>query len=130
MSALRRTALAAVFGALACSGSTGPVAGTLKVTLSSPNSGADGAAIVVLTMPTPPGAVAGGAGLTLWGGPVTTTTAKVVLTGTLSNGTVLTLDVDDVNQASQYHATLQQVATATPPYGLRALTGYSLMVTK
>jgi hypothetical protein len=132
MSARRRSfAVVAVVSLLACGGnSTGPVAGMLKVNLTSPNSGFDGAAVVVLSMPTPPGSVAAGSGLTLWGGPVTTTSAKVVLTGTLSNGTILTLDVDDINQASQYSATLQQVAQSSAPYVVRSLLNYSLTVTK
>jgi hypothetical protein len=122
---------AAVALAAACSGnSTGPVAGTLKVNLTTPNSGQDGAAIIVLTGPAVPAAVTAGAGLTLWGGPVTTATAKVVVTGTLGAGTILTLQVDDVNQVSQYSATLQQVATAATPFALRSLTGYALSVSR
>jgi len=115
-----------------CKGDTGPTAGLLKVNLTTPNSGLDGAAVVVLSAPLAPGAVTPGAGLALWGGPVTTATAKVALTGTLSTGTILTLQVDDVNKVSQYSATLQQVAaTSGGGFLVRpSLTGYSLAVTR
>jgi hypothetical protein len=117
--------------AIACGDGTGPVAGTLKVTLTTPNSGLDGAAIILLSGPAAPTSVSAGSGLTLWGGPVTTAAAKVIVTGTLSTGTILTLRVDDVNKVGQYHATLQQVAAGSPPYVVRSpLTGYTLSVTK
>jgi hypothetical protein len=69
------------------------------------------------------------AGFALWGGPVTTTSAKLVVTGTLITGTIFTLQVDDINKVSQYSVTLQQVAAASG-FGLRGLTGYSATVTK
>jgi hypothetical protein len=127
----RALAAAAVTVLVACGGdSTGPVAGSLTVTLTTPNGGQDGAAIIVLSGPAAPAAVTPGAGLVLWGGPVTTATAKVIVTGTLSAGTILTLQVDDVNQVRQYSATLLQIAQSSPPFGLRSLTGYALSVTK
>jgi hypothetical protein len=129
--ARRALAAAALALALACGGdSTGPVAGTLKVSLTTPNSGQDGAAIIVLSGPAVPVAVSAGTGLTLWGGPVTTATAKVVVTGSLVTGTILTLQVDDVNKVSQYSATLQQIAASTAPFALRSIAGYTLSVTK
>jgi hypothetical protein len=76
-----------------------------------------------------PIAVSPAAGLIAWGGPVTTPLAKIALTGTLSTGTILTLQVDDVTKVKQYSATLQQVASSSD-YSLRSLTGYSLSVTK
>lgn len=125
---LAATAVALV---VACKGdSTGPVAGTLKINLTTPNSGADGAVMLVLSSPVAPTAVAAGAGLALWGAPVTSTSAKVVLTGTLTTGTIMTLDVDDINKVAQYSVSLQQVA-ASSGFGLRIpLTGYSATVTK
>ena len=130
MSATGRTLLtAAVILLAACKNSTGPVAGTLKVNLTTPNSGFDGAAIIALTSPVPPTSVTPAAGLALWGGPVATTNARIVLTGTLSTGTILTLQVDDVNKVGQYSVTVQQVAATT--YQRRtSLTGYSATVTK
>ena len=130
MNAPRRTlGAAALVLLLGCLDSTAPVAGPLKVTLTTPNSGLDGAAVVVLSGPVAPGSVTPAAGFTLWGGPVTTATATIALTGTLSTGTILTLQVDDVKQAGQYHATLRQIAASTG-FGLRSLSGYSLAVTK
>ncbi len=124
---LAATAVALV---VACKGdSTGPVAGTLKVNLTTPNSGADGAVMLVLSSPVAPTSVAAGAGLALWGAPVTSTSAKLVLTGTLTTGTVMTLNVDDINKVAQYTVSLQQVA-ASSGFGLRALAGYSATVTK
>lgn len=130
MTATRRTFFtAAVMLLAACKNSTGPVAGTLKVNLTTPNSGSDGAAVIVLTSPVPPTSVTPAAGLALWGGPVATTNARIVLTGTLSTGTILTLQVDDVNKVGQYSVTVQQVAATT--FQLRnPLTLYSATVTK
>jgi len=130
MTPLGRVTLAASLGLLlACSGTTGPVAGTLKVNLANPNTGQDGAALLVLSTPVPPVSVSAGPGLTLWGGPVTVTNAKLVLTGNLSTGTILTLQVDDINKVRQYTVTLRQVAQ-TSGYQLESLAGYSVTVTK
>jgi hypothetical protein len=134
MTVLRRTlAAAAVTLLIACKGDvTGPTAGTLVVRLTTPNSGLDGAAIVVLSAPAAPGTVTPGPGLTLWGGPVTAATATIALTGPLFSGTILSLQVDDTRQMGQYSATLQQVAlSAAGGFLLRSsLQGYSLTVTK
>ena len=132
MTALRRTiAAAAVTLLLACGGnSTGPTAGALTVSLTTPNTGLDGAAIIVLSGPAVPGSVTPAAGLTLWGGPVPTATTTIALTGTLSSGTILTIQVEDTKLAAQYTATLQQVATKTTPFTLRQLSGYLLTVAK
>lgn len=114
---------------IACGDSSGPAAGNLTVNLTTPNSGFDGAVMLVLSSPVAPTSVTAGAGLTLWGGPVTTTSVKLVLTGTLSTGPILTLHVNDVNQVSQYSVSLQQVAATG--FALRpSLTGYSATVTK
>jgi hypothetical protein len=130
MSVLRRVSVAAVIaGMLACGGEPGPRAGTLNVNLVTPNNGQDGAVILVITAPEVPTSVMAGAGLTLWGGPITTTTSKIVLTGTLSTGTILTLDVDNVFKASQYHVQVQEVSQTN--YQLRTpLAGYSATVTR
>ena len=130
MKRVRRLTVAFVLGlVLACSGSTGPVAGALKVNLADPNNGQDGAVLLVLSAPAPPASVTAGAGLTLWGGPVTTANATLVLTGNVTTGTILTLQVDDINKVRQYTVTLQQVAQ-TSAYHLESLAGYSVTVTK
>lgn len=132
MTALRRCiAAAAVTLLIACGGnSTGPSAGALTVSLTTPNTGLDGAAIIVLSGPAVPGSVTAAAGLTLWGGPVTAATTTIALTGTLSTGAILTLHVEDTKLAAQYTATLQQVAASTTPFTLRQLSGYLLTVAK
>ena len=131
MRPLRRVAMAVCSGVLlACSGTTEPVAGTLQVRLTNPYAGQDGAALFVLSAPVPPVSVSAGSGLTLWGGPVTTANATLVLTGNVTTGTILTLQVDDINKVRQYRVTLQQVANAST-YAVRtSLAGYSVTVTK
>jgi hypothetical protein len=130
MSPLRRGTLVASVGLLlACGGTTGPVAGTLNVNLASPNNGVDGAVLLVLSAPVPPVSVSAGSGVTLWGGPVTMANATLVLTGNVTTGTILTLQVDDINKFRQYSVTLQQVAQ-TSGYQLESLAGYSVTVTK
>lgn len=133
MIALRRP-LAAVCVAflVACGGdSTGPVAGTLKINFTTPNSGADAGVLLLLTAPAVPVSAAAAAGLQLWGAPVTTTTAKLVITGTLSTGTIATLQVDDVNKVSQYTVSVQSVAAGSGGgFVLRSLSGYSTTITK
>lgn len=130
MTPLGRATIAASIGLLlACGGTTGPVAGTLKVNLADPHNGQDGAVLLVLSSPTPPVSVSAGPGLTLWGGPVTTANARLVLTGNVTTGTILTLQVDDINKFRQYGVTLQQVAQNTG-FQLDSLTGYSVTVTK
>jgi len=130
MNLLRRGRLAASVGLLlACSGTTAPVAGTLKVNLASPNNGADGAVLLVLSAPVPPVRVNAGSGLTLWGGPITSANSTLVLTGNVTTGTILTLQVDDINKVRQYTVTLQQVAQSSG-YQLESLAGYSVTVTK
>ena len=130
MSPLRRAALAVSLGVLlSCGGATGPVAGTLKVNLTDPHTGQDGAVLLVLSAPVVPVSVSAGPGLTLWGGPVTATTAKLVLTGTVTTGTILTLQVEDVSKVQQYSVSLQQAARGSD-YQVESVDGYSVTVTK
>ena len=64
----------------------------------------------------------------LWGG-VSGTADTLALTGTVNAGSVLTVTVNDVNQVSQYHVQLLQVAAAGS-HALRSLAGYSLKISK
>ncbi len=135
MTPLRRVLAATTVAlALACKGdATGPTPGALTVNLTTPNSGADGAVMLALSSPAVPSSVTAGAGLTLWGAPVTTTSANLALTGTLMSGPILTLQVADTRQVGQYTVTLIQVAaSAAGNFVLRPalLTGYSVSVTK
>ena len=106
------------------------IPGTLRVNLTTPNSGQDGAAVVVLSGPVAPRSVTAGSGLTLWGGPVTTPQSSIALTGTLSTGQILTLEIDDIEQASQYTAMLREVSKTDSTVALRSLTGYALSVVR
>jgi hypothetical protein len=108
--------------ALACEGNAGP--GVLKVNLTTPNSGGDGAILLTVSGPAAVVSAAPGAGLRLFAQP--SAPNHMALTGTLRTGTILTIEVADVSKASTYTATIQEVAT--PSYQLRTLTGYSLRV--
>ena len=130
--ATRKLVVAALIATLAAcgGGSTGPVAGILKVKLAAtPNSGLDGAALVSVSGPAIPSSAAAQTGFRLFGTP-TATTNKFAVTGTLATGAVLfTISVDDINKVAQYTATVQQVA-ASSNFALRSLSGYTLSVTK
>lgn len=111
-------------------GPGGPLPGALKVVLTTPNGGLDGAAVVILSAPAVPTAVTAATGLDLWGGPVATMVDTIALTGTLSAGTILTLQVADVARVAEYTATLRAVANGDQTVALRDLTGYLLTVSK
>ena len=130
--ATTKLVIAALIATLAAcgGGSTGPVAGILKVKLATtPNSGLDGAVLLTVTGPVIPTGAAAQTGFRLFGTPAATTN-KFAVTGTLATGSILfTIDVPDINKVSQYSATIQQVA-ASSNFALRSLTNYSLSVTK
>ena len=121
-------ALLVLLGAtLTCRDSTGPVAGVLKVDLTTPNSGGDGAILLTVTGPAALTSATPGTGLRLFAQPLGTTT-RFALTGTLAQGTILTIGVTNLGQASQYVATVQSVAARS--YDLRSIAGYSLTVSQ
>ena len=125
-----RLALAAVVAVLACSKSpTAPQAGTLSIQLQSPNSGLDGAMIFTLTGPNPVTNVVAAAGDTLWSTDFSGNTSRVLLTGSIRSGVILTFDVPDVNVPDQYNVTINQVASSSD-YSLRSLVSYVPFVTK
>jgi len=130
MSRLFRTAAVAaiVTLGLSCGNGTGPVAGTLSIQLTSPNSGADSAIVLTITSPVPLVSAAPGAGLQLFAQPLTGTTTRFALTGRLTTSTtILTIGVENVNAVGQYKGTIQGVAQ--PNYALRTLPGnYRLTV--
>lgn len=133
---LRRAALLTLVlvGAVACLDSSEPVAGTLQVVLTKP-AGADGAIMFTLAGPDAPALAFAGAGLLFWGPPFAgANPVKVLLTGALANGqTILTFAVNDVNRASQYSATILQVAADDGTYAQRNVgvsSGYALTVTR
>ena len=118
-------ALALAVGAGSCDGGTGPVAGLLTVSLATPNPGADGAILFSVSGPAALTSVTAGAGLRVFAQPLSTLT-RVAVTGTLTNGAVVTIGVADTRKAAQYAATVQDVAALD--FQLRPLTRYSLTV--
>jgi hypothetical protein len=128
--ASRWIALVSIWGAAACANqATGPQPGTLSVKLQNPNDGADGAIVLTLTGPVAPSNVVAAPGDTLWGGPFTGTTNKIVLTGNIRTGAILTFSVPDVKATTQWVVGVNQVA-ASSGYALRALSNYALGVTQ
>jgi hypothetical protein len=130
MTRLARGIVAAslVVAAVSCNSGSGPVAGTLTVSLATPNPGADGAMLLTVAGPQAITSVTAATGLRAFSQPLSTIT-KVALTGPLMRGAVLTIGVADVGQATQYHATVQGVA-ASADFQLRPLVGYSLTVSR
>lgn len=128
--AARRVALglllAVPFGVTCGGDGTGPVGGTLAVRLATPTADPDGA--ILFTVSGPAGVTGASAppGLRVFTDSLGSTTVTFAVTGALSAGRILTLEVGDVNQASRYAATVLQVAA--PDYRLRPLAGYSLTV--
>lgn len=115
----------------ACGGDGGgpnPVPGLLTVTLA--------------TAATPPGAIlftiSGGEiqGVTATGYPtyqaaLSSTSRKVLLTGSITAGTLVQIQVPDVNQADDYVASVLQVSargTAAVPYQQLGVPGFSITV--
>ncbi len=121
-------ASALVVAGLACKESGAPLAGNLKVTLTSPNNGADGAILVTVKGPSPLTGATPGTGLRLFSQPFVADSTRFVLTGPLASGVLLTIGVADTSKVLSYVATIQQ--TAAFNYQLRALSGYSLKVSK
>lgn len=108
-------------------GPTGPVAGVLKLSLTTPNPGADGAVLLMITGPKALTSVTAAAGLRVFAESLGTSNHFAV-TGPLGNGTILSIGVTDVSQVAAYQATIRDVAAND--YTLRALTGYSLTVSR
>src|SRR5213592_3434129 len=117
----------ALGGAGSCSGDggTGPVAGVLTVSLATPNAGADGAILFTVSGPQALTSVTAGPGLRVFAQPLSTVT-RLAVTGTLTNGAVVTIGVADTRHVDQYTATVQAVAASD--YQLRSPAGYSLTV--
>lgn len=110
-------------------GPSGPVAGTLSVRLTSPNSGADGAILLTVGGPTVLSSATAGAGLRLFQPPLGGLETRFAIVGRLNTGaTILTIGVADVRRVDEYSATVEGVAR--PDYQLRSLTGYELVVVR
>jgi hypothetical protein len=123
---VRQVRVLAALGVLFACVDTGPTAGVLQVSLTTPNSGADGAILFTISGPAALTTASPAAGLRLFSEPPFAAANRFVLTGTLVTGTVLTIGVADVGQVRSYTATVEQVAAATDQ--LRPLGGYALRV--
>src|SRR2546427_199675 len=84
----------ALGGAGSCSSDagTGPVAGVLTVSLATPNAGSDGAIQFRFTGPLAPTSITAAPGLRVFSQPLTIVT-RLAVTGTLTNGAVVTIGV-------------------------------------
>jgi hypothetical protein len=122
------TLAVALGGAGSCSSGTGPVAGTLTVSLTTPYAGADGAILLTIAGPAMLTSVTAAAGGVRVFSQTLADTNHLAVTGPLANGALLTIGVADVNQVSRYVATIQQVAAND--YSLRPLSGYSLTIAR
>ncbi len=118
----------AVGGAGSCSDAgTGPVAGVVTVSLTTPNAGSDGAIQFRFTGPLAPTSITAAPGLRVFSQPLTMVT-RLAVTGTLTNGAVVTIGVADTRKLSQYTATIEAVAGSD--FQLRPLSGYSLTISQ
>jgi hypothetical protein len=97
------------------------------LSLVTPNPGADGAVLLLVTGPSALTSVTAATGLRVFSQALATTNHFAV-TGPLPNGAILTIGVPDVSRAGDYKVTLQDVAAND--YTLRSLIGYSLTVVK
>lgn len=122
--------VAGLLATLACHSGTSPLAGLVKVNLTNPNSGTDGAILVSVTGPAAPMSVSAPGGLRVFSASPFGTTNSFAITGNIQTGTILTLGVADTTAAAtRYTVLIQQVAK--PNYQLRtSLFGYSVQITK
>jgi hypothetical protein len=110
---------------LGCSGEyTGPVAGTLNLSLTSAQ-GAQGAVLVTVTGG--PVDTVEAVGYELYSARVDASTLRVIVVGELGSGTVAQIRIPDNRQASQYRATVSQVALRST-YAPRDPAGYTIVL--
>lgn len=128
----RGTALVAVLASVAAcggddGGSSGPVAGPLRVVVTSPNTD-DGAVMFQVTGVVD--SVVVPAGLALYQSVPGPNVLRVIVTGNISSGSnLLTLYVADVSKASSITTQVMQVAARTT-YAQRPAGAYTLTVQK
>jgi len=120
----RIAAIVALGAACGGDGPTGPVAGPIELVLASPNSD-DGA--VLLTVSGGPMDSVAAVGYTTFSAPLSGTSAKVVVVGSVVSGTVARVWVPDRSKTAQYSVTLVEVA-ARGSYQLRPLQGYRVTI--
>ena len=125
MSAARLLALVGLMGLASlagCSNNTGPTAGALNVSLTSPNTD-DGA--VLLTISGGPVDSVEAIGYTLYTAPAGPNTLRLIATGNVGSGTIARIHVPDARQASRYVTSIDQVA-ARSTYAQRDQAQYSV----
>lgn len=105
-----------------CSDGTGPTAGTLNVTLASPN-GDDGA--VLFTISGGPVDSVESVGYPLFSARPDANTVTIIVTGTIGSGAIARIHVPDSRQASRYAASIGQVA-ARSTYAQREPVSYAI----
>jgi len=105
-----------------CSNNTGPIAGALTVSLSSPH-GDDGA--VLLTVVGGPVDSVESTGYPLYSARSGGDTLKFIVTGNLGSGAIARVHIPDSRQASRYSARLAQAA-ARGTYAPHDPAGYTL----
>jgi hypothetical protein len=124
MTSMRWLAVPLLVGASLLSCSEGPVAGELEVILETSRS--DLGAIRFVILSAEPAAVetltAGCPGCALFQNRVATTEVRGIITGDLTAGTVMRLQVPDLALAASYAISVQEAATqsydALPPAGI------------
>jgi hypothetical protein len=104
-----------------------PVAGTLIVSLTTAYED-DGALLVSLNGPVAPTAISATAGLRLFMSSAPTTSTRLIVTGAISRGTILTLSVPDVRQASEFTGAIEQAASSS--LALRSPSDYSVSISR
>jgi hypothetical protein len=125
---LGRLAWIAALALAAGSCSSGPVAGDLTMSLSTPNSD-DGAIVVRVTGSTSKEitrAAAACSGCRIFLEQPSATELRAVVTGSLVAGPLLTLSVSDTKSPGAYTTQVQQVASRT--FQVRSTSGYSLTI--
>jgi hypothetical protein len=115
--------LAGVTTLAACAHDTsGPTAGTLAVNLASPNND-DGA--VLLTVSGGPIDSVASPGHQIYSARLDSSTLRLIVTGNVASGTIATIYLADMRLASNYSATVNQVA-ARESYAQHDAASYTL----
>lgn len=105
-----------------CSNNTGPTAGALNVSLSSPRDD-DGA--VLLTISGGPVDSIESVGFRLYSARAPADTVKLIVTGNLRSGAIARIHIPDIRQAARYSARIGQVAARTT-YAQREAAAYTI----
>jgi len=92
------------------SDSTGPVAGTVTVSLVTPNAD-DGAVLVTLTGPNLATVQAASSAYRVYWRLVSAGEVRAIVVGNLTAGAVLTVNVDDVGKVGQYSGSVVEAAS-------------------